>query len=466
MLLSYIPKNNKVAIRVEDEYITYNTLHDKIELYISDYLDSIKNGSTVLLSLDNGFEIVIILLALLQKKCAVYLFDNKATTTEINNIAIFYQIKYSIIYKTKNLNNDYKYIDNQIIIVDNKFSNILKNKTSLIFFSSGTSGTPKAFSFSDKKFIQLFLNFSMHLELKEEDSILCPLSITHQHGIMLTLPILMQGVSVHYLKDTTPYHIAEHIYKYKISILTGVPYQYMLFYENSEIKSFHLQSLRYLICGSAPLSAYLAINFEKKFSKNLMQGYGLSEIGPITLNKEILTNKKYSSIGKILPNIKYKIIDEHGKAVKRNMDGELIVKSKWMATSYIKNELETNKTFIKGWIHTNDIIKIDDEGDIYIVGRKSSFINIAGLKVSPTEIENVILGLIGVKEVVILSFNDKYKGQLLSAKIVTYIALTENDVLDHCGLYLPKYKWPTKVEFVTEIPHNNIGKVLPKKIIE
>lgn len=462
ILLDKIFNNNLnlTAINEKNEDISYGQLFEKINDEHERLKKYIPTNSAVLLSIHNSSYFVITLLALLKNKSKIYLYENKATQTEIYSIAEFYDIPYVIshhkghvlLYKTEDIY--LKSIDKSYQICE----------CGIVFFSSGTTHIPKAFFFDENKLYHTFTHWAQYAQIKESDVIFCPLSLTHSHGIMLLLPPLMLGSKciIQHFEHVDIEGYLSIIASQRVTLFSAVPYIYAHFINNKNTEYDQIQSLRLCISGSAPLSKYIEDQFFVKYNIPISQGYGLSEIGPISINIFAHKDKGRNSVGKVIPHIEYKILDVNGERVAQGIEGELIVKSQWMANSYEKNPEATNEMYKAGWLYTQDIVREDANGFLYITGRKSQFINIAGHKVHPSEVESVLLGIEGVLEALVYPIDDAQKGQSIVAKIVTLHPLSEAEIYNNCAKHLPKFKIPSTIHFVKEIQQNSIGKKIEK----
>lgn len=451
---------NKIAIISAENTISYSQLHEETILWSAKLDRTIPNHSAVLVSLDNSADFVILLLSLLYKRCKIYLYDNKAPLDDIYHIANHYDIHFTVTHHTT---------PNRLSLKDDIAISTLDNNTCLqdcgiSFFTSGTTNMPKAFFFNENKLFHTLKYWAEYANMNESDIIFCPLSITHSHGIMLLLPALINGATC--IIQHFPYvdieRYLEIISKYKVTLFSAVPYVYAKMLQNDIEYVHNIFSLRLCISGSAPLSKYIEERFFDKFKTPISQGYGLSEIGPISFNKFANERKGIFSVGKILPQITYKIIDKDGNNVSVGSEGELIVQSKWMATAYEKDDIATKEMYKEGWLHTQDIVKEDEEGFIYIIGRKSQFINIAGYKVHPNEVESVLMSIDGILEAWVFPSFDENKGQRICAKIITKNPTSAIKIREQCTYKLPNYKIPSEIHIVDEIKHNTINKKIEK----
>jgi acyl-CoA synthetase (AMP-forming)/AMP-acid ligase II len=173
-------------------------------------------------------------------------------------------------------------------------------------------------------------------------------------------------------------------------------------------------------------------------------------------------------VGKTFPELQYRIIDEDGQDVSVGQAGHLIMKGPSMTDGYINNDEANELMFRDGWLHTQDIVESDELGNITIIGRRSNFINVGGLKVFPAEIERVIMNMPEVKDVAVISMQDADWGEVVKAYAVPYPGetLSAEDIRKFCGQHLSSFKVPREVILMDELPKNGIGKVVSHKIQE
>jgi len=339
----------------------------------------------------------------------------------------------------------------------------------VLFSSSGSSGRPKVFELTQSQYYHQIINVRDNFRFTADDSALCALHFSHNHAICLIFSIIAAGGTVHLMplsKAVAP-NIIKYISEYRISVFSNVPMIYKAFADLARhLDTSGLQSLRMAICGSAPLSAQVAEIFFDKFGQHLHQSYGLSEIGPVCVNLFEDGIHNYSSVGKIFPQIDYKIVDEDGNTVQPGGEGHLLLKGRSMTNGYLNNPEANAEMFPDGWLHTQDIVRLDSNSGISIIGRRSNFINVGGLKVFPAEIERTIMNMPSVKEVAVVSENDALFGQVIKAFIVKQddTDVQEEDVKSWCAKHLSNFKVPKNVLFIKELPKNAIGKVIGSKL--
>ena len=198
-----------------------------------------------------------------------------------------------------------------------------------------------------------------------------------------------------------------------------------------------------------------------------MEGYVLTEASPIVSFNPLHGIKKPGSIGLPLPGVEVKVVREDESEAACEEIGELIVKGPNVMMGYFNRPQETKKTLRGGWLFTGDMVKIDSDGYIYIVGRKKEMILTHGMNVYPSEIENVLKTYPKIKEVAVVGKKDKSKGEIPIAFIVLGkdCQAREREIIDYCKGKLANYKIPRIIEFREDLPKTPTGKVLKRKLI-
>jgi len=229
--------------------------------------------------------------------------------------------------------------------------------------------------------------------------------------------------------------------------------------------------LRVKVCisGAAPLSTETLKTFEQRFSKVvLLEGYGLTEASPVVSLNPLQGLRKPGSIGLPLPGVEVKVVREDESEAPCGEIGELIVKGPNVMLGYFHRPEETKKAIRGGWLFTGDMAKIDNDGYIYIAGRKKEMILSRGMNVYPTEIENVLKAHPEIKEAAVVGKKDKIRGEAPAAFIVLEngSCLCEKEILQFCRDKLASYKIPRLIEFRKELPKTPTGKLLKRQLVE
>ncbi len=196
---------------------------------------------------------------------------------------------------------------------------------------------------------------------------------------------------------------------------------------------------------------------------NVSVGYGLTEShGFETSTPYEDAVRKISAVGKLVPLLDAKIVDDNGGELPVGSVGEIILRSLMTTKGYWKNHEATKAAIVDGWLHTGDIGKLDDEGFLYILDRKKDMINRGGEKIYCIEVENVIMNCPKVLEVAVVGVPDRVLGEQVKACVALKPGQSaeEEEIKDYCIAALADYKAPKYVEFVESLPRNPAGKVI------
>ena len=206
--------------------------------------------------------------------------------------------------------------------------------------------------------------------------------------------------------------------------------------------------------------------FEEAFGTIVLEGYGLSETSPVSCSNHPDRERRAGSIGQPIEGVEMQLVDENDQPVPQGEVGEIVIRGHNIMKGYWQRPDETAKVIDKdGWLHTGDIGVMDEQGYIRIVDRKKDMILVSGFNVYPNEIEQVVAMHPGVLEVAAIGVPDEHSGEVPKLFIVKKDpALTEKDILEHCKEQLTGYKRPKYVEFRSELPKTNVGKILRRAL--
>ncbi|UII56906.1 fatty acid--CoA ligase family protein [Cytobacillus spongiae] len=341
-----------------------------------------------------------------------------------------------------------------------------EDEVAIILYTSGTTGKPKGAMLTHKNLYRNAKDVSDYLKMNEDDRVITTLPMFHVFCFTVALNApLMNGATLIIDPKFSPKEIFRMAKKYKPSVFAGVPTMYNFLLQYPEGNPEDLQSLRLCISGGASMPVALLKNFEKKFNVVVSEGYGLSEASPVTCFNPLDRPRKPGSIGTSIVNVENKVVNELGEEVPVGQVGELIVSGPNVMKGYYKMPEETAATIRDGWLYTGDLAKMDEDGYFYIVDRKKDLILVGGYNVYPREVEEVLYNHPDVMEVAVLGVPDPNLGEAVRSFVVRKNpALTEEELLAYCKEHLAKYKIPSSIEFLDELPKNTTGKILRKAL--
>jgi long-chain acyl-CoA synthetase len=336
-----------------------------------------------------------------------------------------------------------------------------------IIYTSGTTGFPKGATLSHSNVISNSYAQNRCCGMSPSDRLLLYLPLFHCFG---QNAILNSGLNVCATivleRMFQPDQLLKTVANQQVTMFFGVPTVFILLI-NKDLTNHDLSSVRYYFAAAAPLPLEIAQKWQEKFGCVIHEGYGLTEASPCTTYNHDLKYKP-GSIGGAIDNVEVKIINSDGTDAKVGEIGEIIVRGPNVMLGYWNRPEETAKTIQNGWLHTGDIGQIDHEGYLYIVDRLKDMINIAGLKVYPSEVENVIYQHPSVAEVAVYGIPNLLQGELVKANIRLKPgeSATQEEIIKFCAERMAIYKIPRVVKFVDSLPKNPTGKVLKKALRE
>jgi len=266
-----------------------------------------------------------------------------------------------------------------------------------------------------------------------------------------------------------PPQLLEAIAKYKATFAPLVPTMFIGILQQPGVEKADLTSIVGCFSGSAPLPVEVIKEFEARTGAVIVEGFGLTESSPVThVNPFGDGRRKVGSIGLPICDTLCRIVDiADGRTdVPVGEIGELLVKGPQIMRGYLNRPDATRDAIEDGWLHTGDIAKMDEDGYFYIVDRKKDMIISGGYNIYPRDIEEVFFEHPKVLEATAIGIPHPKRGEAVKVFLVLKKgeSATAQEMLDCCKDRLAKYKWPTEIEFRSELPKTNVGKVLKKQL--
>ncbi len=343
------------------------------------------------------------------------------------------------------------------------------NTPHIIMYTAGTTGRPKGAVLGQGASFWNAVNMSLCIDLTSQDRTLTVLPLFHVGGIGLyTLPTLYQGGTVVIQRAFDPKLTLKLIEQERVNVLFGVPAIFLFLIQDPGFKAGAMARLRSVMSGGAPLPVSLIHQYHQA-GIILQQGFGMSEAAPgiAALDRERALAKP-GSIGRPLFHVEARIVDDENRDLGPGRTGELLIRGPNLMQGYWNRPEATAEAFTGGWLHTGDLARMDEDGDLYIVERKKDMYISGGENVYPAEVENIIFELPQVSEAAIIGVKDKTWGEVGRAVVVLKPdqKLTETEILEYLKGRLAKYKIPRSVIFTGQLPRNAAGKVLKNVLRE
>lgn len=334
-----------------------------------------------------------------------------------------------------------------------------EKSTAVLLYTSGTSGLPKGVQLSYANLESDVRAAIAHAQLKGSHSFLGVLPLFHSTGLLATLIAPMTlGAKVVYQARFSPVAMMQAMREHAISIVAAVPSMYGALLRLKDAGPDDVKSLYAALSGGEPLPSTIREGFEQKFAQPLYEGYGLTEtIGPIAFN--VPGARKAGSVGKLIPGAEAKIVEE-----------ELWLRGPMIMKGYFKLPKETAEAITpEGFFKTGDLGRIDEEGYVFITGRKKELIIVAGEKISPRQVEEAILQHTGISEVAVIGRKDASRGEAVVAFVIPKpgAEVRAETIKQHCrDAGLSGWQIPRDVHVVEDLPRSPTGKVLKRLLRE
>lgn len=339
-----------------------------------------------------------------------------------------------------------------------------ENDVAIMLHTSGTTSNPKKVMLTHKNLLANIQSNVASLELNSNDRclIVLPMCFGYCNTSQFLTHFYLGGSIVIYDGTFVPVRFFYYIEKYGCTNTTCIPTMLYLI-TKSKKSNYSLQSLRYLCFGGGTIS----LDVLKKVSKwlpdvGIVQTYGQTEASPrITCLLPQDAERKIGSVGRPIPGVCVKVVDEDGKELPANFSGEIVVKGDNVMKGYYKRPEETAKVIRNGWLYTGDIGRFDDEGYLYVVGRIKNVIITGGLNIYPEEIEEVLRSYSDVEEALVLPKQHEVLGEVPMAQVVVKknSRVSASELLDFCKERLEIQKIPSEIIVVEKIEKTYNGKV-------
>ncbi|WP_048749096.1 long-chain-fatty-acid--CoA ligase [Paenibacillus sp. P22] len=345
---------------------------------------------------------------------------------------------------------------------------IKDDDTAVILYTSGTTGKPKGAMLSHRNLATNAESVHSMFKINHEDRAVVVLPMFHIYSMTVCVNApLAVGAALIIMPRFQPAEVIRTIREDRATMFSGVPTMYSFLLQFPGASAADFAGIRLCSSGGASLPLEVLNRFEEKFQTVIYEGYGLSEASPVTAFNPLGGIRKPGSIGVDIPNVINKVVDSEGREVPRGEVGELIAQGPNIMQGYLGMPEATAATLRDGWLYTGDMARMDEEGYIFIVDRKKDMINVGGFNVYPREVEEVIYQHPAVFEAAVVGVPDEVFGERVKAFVVrSDESLSVEDLLAFCQSRLVKYKIPTIVEFLAELPKNSSGKTLRRALRE
>jgi len=344
--------------------------------------------------------------------------------------------------------------------------------TCAILYTSGTTGQPKG---AELTHLNLWSNvvttYSIHLPVLDftdgvQKTVLITLPLFHTTGQTVQMNTNIYGGNrVVLLPRFDPKSTLDTMVAEKVNFWVGVPTMYWALSKFADETGYDIsgvkENMKVCTSGGAPMPVEVMKEFQDKFGVRVLEGYGLSETSPLATFNHFAKPSKPGTVGQAIFGVDVRCFDDDDKEVPNGERGEVVIRGTNVMKGYYKRPEATAEAFRNGWFHTGDIGIMDDEGYLAIVDRKKDMILRGGYNVYPRELEEVIMTHPAVSLVAVIGVADAKMGEEVKAFLVLKegAELSETDFIEWCKGQFAANKYPRFVEFRSELPIGNTGKI-------
>ena len=296
-----------------------------------------------------------------------------------------------------------------------------------------------------------------------EDVVLLVLPLFHVYGLNAGLgAVARHGATGVLCERFDPVETLAEIRRSGVTSVLGAPPMYVAWSMLPDVQEA-FASVRLALSGGAPLPPAVLHRVLDVTGHHVFEGYGLTETAPVLTSTLMSEVAKPASIGRPIPGIELKLVDESGADVEEGDPGEIVVRGANVFLGYWPDASEGPDA--DGWFATGDVALMDQDGDLQLVDRRREMILVSGFNVFPNELENVISLCPGVLECAAIGIPDEKQGEAIKVFVVrSEASLSEEDLAKYCRQNLTGYKVPKYIEFRDDLPKTNVGKILRREL--
>ena len=479
-IITKYKNSDKIAIYENERELSYRQLYNGA-INLSHQIIKKKREEKVAIFLHSGCDYIVALFAIFNSGCTVVPININAMQNELlwdYQVCEFSYLVTSAKYINR-LPDKIKENKELYILVSDDVS--LKNSyetwrgdeqdindIALLMNTSGTTSNMKFVMLSHNNIMSCVESFADSAKYSDEMILLIKCAFSSSYGNAVLLSALFKHATVVCGDNIiSQRNFLELIEKRKVTDVECISSFLHVITQNELSQKYNIKSLKCICFGGDVAYKETIIRLHQVYQDiAISQRYGMSEASPmitvfdssISRNDKMMFDNKISSVGTAIKNVELKIDRDA-------YEGELLVRGPNVMVGYYNNQEETEKTIVDGWLHTGDVASIDEDGFVFIKGRKKNIIIVGGYNVLPEEVENILCSYSGVNLAFVYGGDDENNGQRIECKIEVSSEFnsTELELKKYCRSVLPTYKVPHKIQIVDSINRNHSGKIARKK---
>ena len=345
----------------------------------------------------------------------------------------------------------------------------------LLVYTGGTTGRAKGVRLTHANILLNALQIGFVARPRSDDLFLHVAPMFHSADLLAT-PWVMVGAAHLYLPDFSGQTALQAIQEYRVTCCVLTPTMIIMMLQQPDFDRYDLSSLRQVIYGSSPMAVEWILRALQSFpGVEFIQAYGLTEAAPLLTMLGMADHRQafesgdhrlLQSVGRQLPAVDMKIVDDNDCELPPDAPGEIIVRAPNVAKGYLKRPEATAEAFRDDWFYTGDIGHMDEQGYLYLLDRKKDLIITGGELVYSLEVESVLYQNPKVQECAVVGIPDDAYGEALLAAIVPTAgeSPTAEELIEHCRDHIGGYKIPRRYVFLDELPKSAVNKVLKHEL--
>ena len=340
----------------------------------------------------------------------------------------------------------------------------------VLMFTSGTAGSPKAAMLTHGNLLSNLEQVQASPGRAQEagDVSFGVIPLFHIFGLNVVLGGAMHaGGCVLLIERFDPSSALDAIARHEATLVSGPPTMWAALADQPDADPAALASVRLATSGAAKLPDEVPRRLMERFGVRLVEGYGLTETSPVVATANGLPDAPVGSIGRPIRGIEMRLVDPEGDDVLIGDEGEVWVRGPNVFHGYWNDPEATAAALTPdGWLRTGDLAVVNDDGYLFLVDRAKDLIIVSGFNVYPAEVEEILVEHPAVDAAAVVGVPHQHSGEAVKAFVVVAdgFAVEEDDLIAWCAEQLARYKCPSKVMFVDELPHNVAGKVLRRTL--
>lgn len=327
-------------------------------------------------------------------------------------------------------------------------------------FSSGSTGRPKQIGRTHRNLLLELDSLVETLGLSNQDRFIGVAPFSHVNGLVRSMMASQRaGATLYPVAKFERRTVAKLIEDAQISVFIAVPFMFIMLAQGTFRPQPDFSSLRLAISSSARMPAKHNEQFKERFGMYVRQLYGSTETGTISVNLDTDIANSLDSVGTPIRGVEVEVLAEDGHTAEVNEMGEFAVRSVAVVKGYMGRDDLNKEAFRDGYFLTGDLGTRDANGLLHLIGRKKFFINKAGFKIDPREVEELLETHPRVSEAVVVGVPTSFGDEKVKAVIVADGAVTPEEIVAHCQGKIADFKIPSVVEFRDSLPKSPTGKI-------